>query len=97
MVLKSRLLACFFLLIPLSRLFLRPNADPALFFFYEFLAFIIQCLRLAFLKQGALMFEVLDLATVTLFYFFCFSECMLTKKKVYFDLSSGHLETASCG
>jgi len=61
MVLKSRLPACFFLLIPLSRLFLRPNPDPALFF-CEFLAFIIQCLRLAFLQQGAPMFKVLDLA-----------------------------------
>ena len=37
------------------------------------------------------------------FFFFCFaylfmyffSECISTKKKVYFDLSSGHLETAS--
>ena len=31
-VLKSRLPACLFLLIPLSRLGLRPNPDPALFF-----------------------------------------------------------------
>ena len=99
MVLKSRLLACFFILIPPSRLFLLPNPNPAPFFFYEFLAFIIQCLRLAFLKKGALMFKVLDLAISdrNFILFFCFSERMRTRKKVYFDLSSGHLETASCG
>ena len=84
-VLKSRLLACFFLLIPLSRHILRPNPDPA-YFFYEFLAFIIQCLRLAFLQQGALMFKVLDLAIsdrnfIYLFIFIFFSERIRIKKK----------------
>ena len=47
------------------------------------------------------MFKVLDLAisdrnSIYLFIFF-FSERMGTKKKVYFDLSSGHLTTASSG
>ena len=31
-----------------------------LIFSFEFLAFTIQCLRLTFLQQGALMFKVLD-------------------------------------
>ena len=45
------------------------------------------------------MFKVLDLAISdrNFILFFCFSERMRTRKKVYFDLSSGHLETASCG
>ena len=49
------------------------------------------------------MFMVLDFAISDRNFFFCFaylcmyffSECISTKKKVYFDLSSGHLETAS--
>ena len=47
------------------------------------------------------MFKVLDLAisdrnSIYLFIYLFFSERMRTKK-VYFDLSSGHLETASSG
>ena len=50
-------------------------------------------------------FKVLDLAisdrnsifcfAYLFIYFLFFSERISTKKKVYFDLSSGHLETAS--
>ena len=75
-------------------------------FSFEFLPFIIQCLRLTFLQQRALMFKVLDVAISDRSFFFCFayffiffiylfSEHISTKQKVYFDLSSGHLETAS--
>ena len=50
------------------------------------------------------MFKVLDLAIsdrnsiyLFIYLFIYFSERMGTKKKVFFDLSSGHLETASSG
>ena len=43
------------------------------------------------------MFKVLDLAISDRNFIFFFSERMRTNKKVYFDLSSGHLETASSG
>ena len=46
------------------------------------------------------MFQVLDLAISdrnSIYLFIYFSERMGTKKKVFFDLSSGHLETASSG
>ena len=54
------------------------------------------------------MFKVLDLAIsdrnsiyliiyLFIYIFIYFSERMGTKKKVYFDLSSGHLTTASSG
>ena len=76
-----------------------------LIFSFEFLAFTIQCLRLTFLQQGALMFKVLDVAISDRSFIFCFaylfifflylfiylfSEHISTKQKVYFDLSSGH-------
>ena len=43
------------------------------------------------------MFKVLDLAISDRISIIYFSERMGTKKKVFFDLSSGHLETASSG
>ena len=71
-VLKSRLPACFFLLISLSRLFVRPNPDPALFFLQVSCFHLIQCLRLTFLQQGALMFKVLDFVISDRNFFFLF-------------------------
>ena len=79
----------FFLLIPLSRpFFTSESRSRALFFFYEFLAFIIQCLSwLAFLQQGALMFKVLDLAisdrnSIYLFiYLFIFLSAWVQKRR----------------
>ena len=71
-VLKSRLPACFFLLISLSRLFVRPNPDPALLFLQVSCFHLIQCLRLTFLQQGALMFKVLDFVISDRNFFFLF-------------------------
>ena len=42
-----------------------------LIFSFEFLAFTIQCLRLTFLQQGALMFKVLDVAISDRSFIFC--------------------------
>ena len=42
-------------------------------FSFEFLPFIIQCLRLTFLQQRALMFKVLDVAISDRSFFFCFA------------------------
>ena len=44
-----------------------------LIFSFEFLAFTIQCLRLTFLQQGALMFKVLDVAISDRSFIFCFA------------------------
>ena len=43
-----------------------------LIFSFEFLAFTIQCLRLTFLQQGALMFKVLDFVISDRNFFFLF-------------------------
>ena len=69
-MLPSRL---FFPLNPAILPFFISESRSHLIFSFEFLAFIIQCLRLTFLQQGALMFKVLDVAISDRSFIFCFA------------------------
>ena len=64
-----------------------------LIFCFEFLAFIIQCLRLTFLQQGALMFKVLDVAISERSFIFCFAYLFIFFLYLFIYLFSEHIST----
>ena len=64
-----------------------------LIFSFEFLAFTIQCLRLTFLQQGALMFKALDVAISDRSFIFCFAYLFIFFLSLFIYLFSEHIST----